>query len=263
MMKFFISLYTFSLKNLIVFFLVAFTGFSLNAHSKVQLLDDELSKESVLPSFKHRYAVLNRRVKHADRFEIGVFYSHVLSEAIYAPDNAGINLTYHFSNSQGLHILASGFLGGLNSSGESLREGDVINVGSDSGKTFDGSLAPSKEFMAAAHWQYSAYYGKVSLSKNTILNLSLFSLFGGGAYKIGDSFYPMVNFGFGQRFYFSPRVSLRVDLLGSVYNGPDITSTSDDSSTILLTGNSAPSQEEFDEKTHFDIQIFGGLNILF
>ena len=101
------------------------------------------------------------------------------------------------------------------------------NVGLGIPKTFNASLAPHKKSMIGLHYQYTAYYGKISLAKEMIMNLSLYGLMGGGAYIMDNYTAPMMNIGFGQRFYFTRNMAFRLDLLFSVYNGIDLTSTGD------------------------------------
>lgn len=225
---------------------------------KIDFPEEELARESVLPIFDTRVSVKNRRVKYNKRFEFNLMTGMVMSEPVYDPFHFGASLTYHFSNTHGFHLMGAFFNEGLSGSGEDLRNGNVIDSGGGSGAvTFDALEAPSKEVMIAGHYQYTAYYGKISISKELVMNLSLAGLGGGGFYIIGSELAPMVNFGISQRLYFNSRMSLRFDLLFSLFNGPDITSAPN-----LETGGAAPDESEFDNTFQFDSNIYLGLSFL-
>jgi len=148
---------------------------------------------------------------------------------------------------------------GLQDRAKDLRDGNVLdsNGNAGSGLTFDPSEAPSKEFMLSAHYQYNAYYGKISLSKENVMNLTLSGLLGGGFYMIGSTLAPTLNFGLSQRLYFSKSVALRLDLLFSLYSGLDITSAPD-----LATGGPKPDESEFDSAILLDSNLFVGVSFL-
>jgi len=229
------------------------------AEVKIQFPEEELATESVLPVFEDRIAVRNRKVEHKGKFEINLMGGMVTSEPIYDPLNFGLSLSYHFNNTQGIHIMGTMFSDGLSDSGKSLRDGNVIGDGGGSTSiTFDASKAPHKEFMLAAHYQYTAYYGKISLTRDKIMNLSVSGLLGGGFYMMDGLTAPTVNFGLSQRYYFNSRIALRFDILFSVYNGPDITSAG----PLRATDTSKPDPGEFEKSMQFDSNIFFGLSLL-
>lgn len=229
------------------------------AEVKIQFPEEELATESVLPVFEDRTAVRNRRVEHKGKFEINLMGGMVTSEPIYDPLNFGLSLSYHFDNTKGIHIMATMFSDGLSASGESLRNGDVIdNDGGSSLITFDATKAPSKEFLLAAHYQYTAYYGKISFARDSIMNLSLSGLIGGGFYMMDGLTAPTVNLGVSQRYYFNSWLALRFDILFSIYNGPDITSAG----PLRTNDTNKPDPGEFEKSMQFDSNIFLGLSLL-
>jgi outer membrane beta-barrel protein len=240
-------------------FLVSSVASTALAEVKIQFPEEELATESVLPVFEDRVAVRNRKVEHKGKFEINLMGGLVTSEPIYDPLNFGLSLSYHFNNTQGIHIMGTVFSDGLSGSGESLRNGNVVGDGGGSANiTFDASQAPNKEFMLAAHYQYTAYYGKISLARDSIMNLSLSGLLGGGFYMMDGLTAPTVNFGVSQRYYFNSRVALRFDILFSIFNGPDITSAG----PLRTNAPTKPDPGEFEKSMQFDSNIFLGLSLL-
>jgi len=248
------------LSFLVTSFLFIFSiGTTAFAEVKIQFPDEELATESVLPVFENQVAVRNRKVEHKGKFEINLMGGLVTSEPIYDPLNFGVSLSYHFDNTKGIHFMVTKFSDGLSASGESLRNGDVIaDDGGSANLSFDATKAPSKELLLAAHYQYTAYYGKISFARDSIMNLSLSGLLGGGVYMMDGLTAPTVNFGVSQRYYFNSSLALRFDILFSIFNGPDITSAGP------LTRSSAtqPDPGEFEKSMQFDSNIFLGLSLL-
>ncbi len=239
---------------------------SVEGHAaSVRFPEEELAQEAVLPVFDEKIAIKSRRVNHAERFEVNLFGSTVMSEPIYNPYNFGLSLTYHFDNTRGIHFMGSFFPDGLSSNGEKLRRGDVIPI-SGTEKYFDASRAPHKNIMLAAHYQHTAYYGKISITKQSVMNLSLYGLLGGGAYLMDGDIAPMINLGVGQRFYLTPSIAFRLDLLLSAYYGVDITSTYNAADPSDRLDNDVPAPKvdasKFDKKLLFDTQIVLGFSFL-
>jgi outer membrane beta-barrel protein len=241
-------------------------GFVNSAEAKkIRLSEDELSQEAVMPVFDEKLVIKNRRVTHAKKIELGLYGGNVMSEAIYDPLTFGGSLAYHFDNTHGFFLAVGMYQDKLSSNGKRLKSGDVIPVGPIGGpkKYFDASRAPHKEFMVAGHYQYTAYYGKVSLTKESVMNLSLYGLLGAGAYLMDGDVAPLINMGVGQRFYFTKNIAFRLDLLLSSFYGPDITSTAGTANSL---DNSAPAAKvdasAFDKKMFFDTQINFGITLL-
>ncbi len=230
---------------------------------KIRLSEDELSKEAIMPVFDEKIVIKNRRVVHKNKVEIGLFGGNVMSEAIYDPLTFGASLAYHMDNTHGIFATLGLYQDKLSSNGERLKNGQVIPTSGGMPKYFDASRAPQKEFMIAGHYQYTAYYGKVSLTKESVMNLSLYGLLGGGAYLMDGLVAPMINLGVGQRFYFTKSIAFRLDLLLSSFYGPDITSTSGTANSL---DNTTPQPDvdsgAFSKKILFDTQINFGITLL-
>lgn len=249
-----------------IFTSVLFFVMTAQAHkalADIRFPDEELSREAVMPVFDEKIAIKNRRVNHAQRFELNLFGSSVLSEPIYNPYNFGVSLTYHFDNTRAIHIMGSFFADGLSGAGKELQAGIDNEEPPGTQNHFDASRAPHKEMMLAAHYQHSAYYGKISITKNSTMNMSLYGLVGGGVYMMSGEMAPMVNIGIGQRLYFTPHIALRLDVLLSAYNGFDITSTHGGADRL---DNDTPQPEvdpsKFDKTLLFDTQIALGISFL-
>ncbi len=225
---------------------------------KITFPEEELATESILPKFETTSAVKNRKVNHKGKFEINFMGGMVASEPIYDPLSFGLSLSYHFNNTQGIHIMGLMFSSGLSKSGKSLQEGNVISDSGDkSGQKFDALKAPHKESMLAIHYQYTSYYGKISLTHENIMNLTLSGLIGGGFYSMKGLTVPAVNLGLSQRLYFNSSVAFRFDILFSVFNGPNITSAG-----TVKPNEPAPDVKDFNKTIQFDTNIYMGVSFL-
>ncbi|MCB0364841.1 MAG: outer membrane beta-barrel domain-containing protein [Bdellovibrionaceae bacterium] len=222
---------------------------SFNGYAEtIEFPTEELASESVLPVFDKVENVKNRNVVKAKRFEVGGGVGFNLMDAFYNPLNFHGSLTYHFDEIHGFNAAAAFWMSGLSSYGEQLKNGEGLD-----GDFFDASRAPSPKYMLMANYQYTAYYGKISLSKQWVMNLSLFGLAGIGTIAIGDDNVMALNMGLGENFYFTPNLALRIDLRMLVYRGPDPTTK-----RLLPTDPVFPASD-FGESNFFHSMLTFGL----
>lgn len=184
----------------------------------IQFPTEELATESVLPVFDQPTSVKNRTVSLAKRIELGVGMGYALTEPFYNPFQLSGNLTYHINEEHGINLYGATYLQGISNEASQLNPvpGTAINMNLQYG--------PAPKYIALASWQYSAYYGKLSFTKDYVMNLHLYGLAGAGMYGIGDASSPVVSVGLGQKFYFTPSLAFRFDLRILAYQGPDPTS---------------------------------------
>jgi outer membrane beta-barrel protein len=164
----------------------------------IQFPTEELATESVLPVFDQPTSVKNRVVSLSKRIELGLLMGYALTEPFYNPFQIGGTLSYHINEDHGINFYGATFLQGLSSEASQLNPipGTIINA--------NLQYAPSPKYLFLANWQYSAFYGKLSLTKDYVMNLHLFGLAGIGMYGIGDASVPVLSVGLGQKFHFTP-----------------------------------------------------------
>jgi outer membrane beta-barrel protein len=218
----------------------------------IEFNTEELARESVLPKFKHSRSVMNRNVSLDGKIEFNFAAGYSLNEAYYNPISFGGGLTYYLNEIHGINFSVNKWAEGVSSYAKQLQSGEGLDTG-----TFDPSLAPSAEQLILLNYQYSAYYGKISLTKQAVMNLSIYGLLGGGQVKIGNTNSLVINVGFGQKFYFSPNWALRMDLNLYSYNAPD------PASIPLPAGSAQRVYEDFDEKNYISSNLSLGLSFLF
>ena len=230
--------------------LVALCFYAASGYAEtVEFPDEELATETVVPVFEKNRSVLNRNVQLEKRLEFGGGMGMALNEPFYNPLNFSGNLTYHFTDQHAFNLAATFFMSGLTEYGEQLKRGEGLTVG----KEFDPSKAPAPKWMTLGNYQFTAYYGKISLSRQTVMNLTLFGLLGIGMVQTGGMSNVALDVGFGQNFYFTPQLAARFDLKLLMYNGPD--ATSKDLDTSLPT----PSDDAFGKELTFRTYLSLGL----
>ena len=141
---------------------------------------------------------------------------------------------------------------GLSSYGEQLKTSPYITP------QFDASKAPAPSSIFMASYQLTTFYGKISLTKKSVMNLALFGVLGAGLMGMDSGTQlPALNAGFGQKFYFGNRISLRLDFRVIAYQGPDPTSQT------LRPTDPAPSESSFQDELFFNTYLTAGMAFLF
>lgn len=229
-----------------------FSGVALSGES-IEFPEEELARETVLPQFDSTTSVKNRNITVKGRLELGVGAGTNLTEALYNNQNFYGNLHYNFSETHAIGFTGIFISKGLSRMGKSLRAGEGLG-----GDTFDPSLAPYPESILLAEYQLTAYYGKISITKLSVMNLSLYGLLGGGVVSFGDSKSPAFNIGLGQKFYFNKYFSFRYDLRFIFYQGPNPVQDDPD----LRVGDSPVSSNDLDKTEYFPVFLNFGLEFI-
>ncbi|HMN67371.1 MAG TPA: outer membrane beta-barrel domain-containing protein [Bdellovibrionales bacterium] len=237
------------IKSLIIFLLLA-TGSSSFADD-IEFPEEELARETVLPVFDKRRAVLNRNVLTQERFELGIGGGLEMNEPYYNDFMFAAQGTYNFNETSAVNVQGLMWMGGLSNYGEQLKSGRCGDP--DSYCPFDAELAPHPEWGLFVNYQFIAYYGKISVSKQSVMNLNLFGLAGLGYINLGESNTIGLNLGVGQNFFITNNVGIRADLRWLIFNGPN------PASRQLLPGSNA-SADSFEDRIFYNSQL--GLSIV-
>jgi outer membrane beta-barrel protein len=161
------------------------------------------------------------------KFEIGGFGGWATDEPIYNPMQVGLLGTYHFDEFHGLNLTYASFMSGLTSNAAQIK--DVPTLGYDYSKTF------GPKSYSLLQYQFTAFYGKMSLGKSITINLHLYGLAGLGTMNYAGKSEMCYDLGIGQRFYFTRNMALRFDMRIMRYNGPNPASIA--SRASLNSGN--------------------------
>lgn len=216
-----------------------FLGREAFAAETIEFPDDELAPESVLPVFDHPVAVKNQNVLTKGRFEFGPTFGFSLLEPFYNPLNYGAILTYHGSETHGFNLIFTSFLQGLSSNANNLNPiPGTVTSSKPGGTNVNLQYAPAPKYLLLANYQYTGFYGKISLGKDNVMTLSVFGSAGLGGIAVGDAMDPAFDLGIGQKLYFSPSFALRFDFRFLMYQGPDILSRPLDGVTSVQPASS-------------------------
>jgi len=181
--------------NLVVFLMLSS---SLAWGVTIKFPEEELATESVLPLFDNTQAVRDRYVKTAKKLEIGGGIGFALNEPWFQTQRYSGHLGFQFNfNSRDIDGEPASF---------------VFN------------FAPAKRYNIFLNYLMTPFYGKMSLTKNGILSLSLYGYFGAGVVGIGEletKNSVAGTIGFGQKFYAGRRVGIRTDFGFVGYSAPN------------------------------------------
>lgn len=233
----------------LVFTSIVILGLAAKADEVIEFPENELAQESVVPKFDRPDVVKSRNVITAKKFELAPFFGFVATEPIYNQTKMGLNIAYHWNEDSAFSVNYSMFAGGLNSQyTDQLKQNYNL----------DFSRAPKQKFALFGNYEYKAYYGKVSFTKQGTMNLSTCPLIGVGMISYDSKSYPGLDFGIGQKFYFSKSVGLRIDYKFQYAQGP---------SPFLIgkmkTTDPTPQAGDFSDKWTINNLIDVGVTVLF
>lgn len=228
-------------KSLVLHLLVLMISVPAFAEDPIEVPDEELARETTLPVFDKRRAVLNRSVLTEGRLEFAAGAGLEMNEPYYNDLMFGAQGTYNFDETNALNVQGLFWSDGLSSYGEQLKLGETH-------PKFDAIKAPHPKWALMANYQFIAYYGKISITKGTVMNLNLFGILGAGYLNLDPLNTVAFNFGVGQNFFFTKRFGLRADLRLMVYQGPDATS-------LDLGPTSNPSASAFEDRIYYNTQL--------
>ena len=184
---------------------------------KIRFPDEELASESVLPLMDPPQMILNRNLPLKFRGELGAGLGVALDEPFYFPFYPVGVLAFHLTEVHAISVTGSAFFSKRSKGGNELSEGEGLK----SGEKFDPLKAPYPQMMAFANYQYTPYYGKISLAKNWVMNLSIYGFAGPGLIVTDQNDQLLAgNFGIGQKLYFNKWLGIRGDLGVYGYYGP-------------------------------------------
>jgi outer membrane beta-barrel protein len=187
----------------LIFFMTALLFTGLLKAEVIEFPEEELSQETVLPVFENPEVVKNRNVITAQKIEISPYLGFNMTEPIYNQSKLGVNIGYHWSEVSAFIVNFAKWNSGLNT-----QYTDALK----SQYNLDFSRAPKINYSTYFNYEYKAYYGKISLTKQGTMNLTTYPLLGFGMTSFENKNMYGVNAGVGQKFYFNKHVGLRIDL---------------------------------------------------
>ncbi len=226
----------------VFFFLMSLRGAAVT----IEFPKDELARESVLPVFENTLAVRSRLVPTKGRFEMGFTLGFALNEAFFNTLRYGGHIAYHMTETHGFLLEGQLYQKGLNSNGKALASKDFDKNTDETVTEFIRmEYAPQPEYHFLVNYQMTAYYGKISVLKNFVMNLSLYGLLGLGTVGVGGENVPALNLGLGQKFYVNKNWGFRADLGIIIYQGVNYFKGKDGEFSPLLDARGRKGVKEF------------------
>lgn len=235
-------------KRISAFIAIFLLSFAASAQDLIELPQEELAKESVLPIFDRPVSVKARNVVTEGRFDVNLLYGMALSEPIFNVNRFGASIYYNTSENH-----AFGLLFAKNNSGESSYAKQLFDK-----YKLEFSRAPAPDASALIDWDYKMFYGKMSLTKETVFNLSLYTTLAAGVVKYTHKSYPALAPGIGQKFYFSRNFAVRFDLRLFMHQAPIPFLDG-----FLKSTDPKPTLDQFGERLTFTTMLDAGLSYLF
>jgi outer membrane beta-barrel protein len=239
-------------KNLLILAMTLLSVGQAVRADEIEFPEEELARESTLPIFDKQRAVLNRHVVTEKRFEFALGGGLEMNEPYYNDYMFSAQGTYNYSDMSAVNVQGLFWMDGLSDYGEQLKAGNPTPP--NAFPSFDASKAPHPMWAVFANYQFIAYYGKISLSKQTVMNLNLFALAGLGYINMDTVSTVGLNLGLGQNFFLTNNLALRADLRWLIFQGPNPTSQ-------RLGPTDNPSASAFEERIYYNGQL--GLSLVF
>lgn len=206
----------------------------------IEFPEEELAKESVLPVFEGgTTAVKSRRVVTKQKIEVGPMAGMIFTEPFFSPMAYGVHAGYHMNEFHSFAINAF------------MRNDDI----SDDARQADqdlGALAkinfeavPVPKYLVTLDYQMTPYYGKISMSKDTVMNLALYVFGGAGATDLGGEITWLANLGVGSNLFITRNIGIRLDMKFLLYEGLNVTSRPDLTRPATSTVESSAFDKQF------------------
>lgn len=235
----------------VLIFVAAFLFHKTAFAEVIELPPEELAQESVYPVFDKPVSVRSRNVVTAGRFDIVGFYGMALTEPIADVSKFGLALYYNFNEDHALGLLFAKNSTGLSSYANQLSAAPY---------NLDFNRAPKPESVMMLDYNLKMFYGKMSITKSTVFNTSLFGTAAGGMVKYQHKGYPAIALGIGQKFYMTNNLALRMDLRLYAHQAP-IPFLS--GTTGVNTAKPVPAYGDFQERMTYTTNLEAGLSYLF
>ncbi len=236
----------------IIFVLASVLFISTQAQAvTIEFPEEELAKESVLPVFEGgTVAVKSRRVVTKQRIEVGPMVGMIFNEPFFSPMTYGIHAGYHMNEFHSFAI--NGF----------LRNEDLSDDARQADKDLGGAkinfeAVPLPKYLVTLDYQMTPYYGKISLSKDTVMNLALYVYGGIGATDLGGEMTWITNLGVGSNLWFTRNIGLRLDMKFLLYEALNVTSN-----PATSTATSVQDPGSFDKQFNVSPSVMLGVVFL-
>lgn len=238
------------MKKMILIAFILSLGTSAFAQEAVEVPEDELARESVTPVFDNTVSVKNRNVNKEGSFDVGVFGGLALTEPIANTTKLGFEINYHFAEEHSLGAFFTINNSGLSKDAQSLKDSPDFKL--------DFNRAPKPKNSMMLDYNYTPFYGKLSVTKEGVINTTIAGLLSAGVVKYEHKSYPAIALGIGQRFFFGNHFSVKLDFRLFAHNAPIPFKKGS-----MRETDPVPELSSFDERITYTSNLQLGINYLF
>ena len=213
-------------KQIFIYILIIFNFVGdVSAQDDVRLTDKELARESVLPVIEDPESVRNRSVSKSGSLSLYPLSGAVVNNPFFFNLALGGTIGYHFNEYHSVNLFGAYMYSTTTQYVKQIVEDETLRQEQQNMHLGDFENFPKVNLLALLMYEFSPLYGKMSFSKNMVLNTDLLLSLGGGTIIFtGGAYLPAFTVGLGQRFYFGKNWGIRFDLIGLMYPGPNYTS---------------------------------------
>ncbi len=222
------------------------------ANAAVDLSPEELSQEVVRPKVDKPLSVLHRNITTDGKIEVQFGYGWNFTEPIYEQGALSFGGGYHFSETGGVLLRYISWGKGRNTTYT-----DPLGSGN---KQLDFERIPQLQSSISGLYEWKIYYGKISLSKETVANMHLFPIFGLNRTQFDHKAYWGAIAGAGAKFYFNSQLGMRTSINIHYSQAP---SPFLGGGLLNRTNPTRPSPNDFVDKWSFDTMLDFGFFALF
>ncbi len=214
----------------------------------------DLSKEVVYPKVDYPEMVLNKKLTFTDRWDVSLDKISVTDEVFYNNNLYGMKLGYYIDE-----FRSFGASYQIRQSGYNIY---VNEFAAPSGGGLNFARAPIHESNLIGYFRHVYYYGKISISRDSIIPMTVSGRYSLGLAKYDTKSLPMANYSFGWQIYLQNRYYFELAYGLTVAQAYDLASKD-----IRETGsNPAPTtaqKGDFSQKTQISQNLDLSFGVLF
>ncbi len=185
----------------------------------IKFKEEELARESVLPVFDQPEAVKRKLVPFSGRVELEAYVGATLNDPFFNTYPLGGGVSYHLNE---FHAL--GIVGAYHITQQSQYVAQIQTL--PGGSTIPFNASPVLQYFAFGEYEFTPYYGKISLTKQGVMNMTISGTLGAGFVGLTSAAGSDSGFGFSgglnQRLFFTRNFGIKADLKAFFYQQNDI-----------------------------------------
>ncbi len=178
--------------------------------ANIEFSEDALAPESVLPVFPRSVYVKSRNIVKKGSMEVQVSGGVSVNNPFFKAYPVGGSVGYYFTEEHGVQFLFGYLVGGKSNYATALERDTRSSPGGLGAANFNNF--PAQKMLGLLHYEYSPFYGKLSLAKWLNFNMDVVASAGGGMVFLEDGSFPTASLGLGLRFYFGKSFGLRINM---------------------------------------------------